>query len=408
MLAKLFKQYYKKISPNALNVRDFEKREFAYMPFNKQTMIRHLSFTSPEQLKSLLEKETPLHVYYSSAYYENPSAPEMEEKNWLAADLVFDIDADHIYTPCKERHDTWRCLDCGHADKGMAPDKCPKCGSKKIDSESWVCDQCLEVAKGEALKLIEDFLSNDLGFSIKEMEIVFSGHRGFHVHVESPSALTLDVDARRELADYVRGLGIGLNFHGFSKVSNLLIGPSISDSGWRGRLARGFYDFLSKVDEETLLKLKMPKKWVKYFMDNRERIMAGLLQNPPYWSWLKISPSSLDKILSKAVECVACKIDERVTIDIKRLMRLPNSLHGKTGLIAVKIPYTKLDSFEPFKEASLLRGEVVKLKVIRMPEIKLGGVSIGPYKDEVVKLPIEIAIYLLAKGVGEPIEGIEL
>jgi len=402
---KLFKLYYKNLKPDDLNVKGFEKREFAYMPFNKQTMIRHLGFSNPKQLKQLLEEEVPLHVYYSSAYYENPSAPEMDEKTWLAADLVFDIDAEHIQTPCKEQHDHWKCLDCGEGGKGMAPDKCSRCGSKKIESESWVCDCCLEAARSEVLKLIEDFLTSDLGFSIKEMEIVFSGHRGFHVHVESSTAMTLDVDARRELADYVRGLGISTNFHGLMKVSGILVGPSLSDIGWRGRLARGFYDFLSKAEEADLLALRMSKSWVKYFMSNKEKILSGLLQNPPYWAWLRISPSGLEKIASKAIENVACRIDERVTIDIKRLMRMPGSLHGKTGLIAVRIPYTKLDSFDPFKEAAFFKKDTITLKVRHMPEIKLGGLLIGPYKDEVVKLPAEIATYLLAKGVADVYKG---
>lgn len=401
MLARLFKRYYREIPASALQVKGIEKREFAYVPFDKHAMIRHIGLNTPDELKSILQQEVPLHVYYSSAYYEAPGAQDMNEKLWLGADLVFDIDADHIPTLCKEEHDSWRCLDCGAEGMGMAPEKCFNCSSKKLESESWVCDSCLEVAKSETIKLIDDFLTSDLGFSIKELAVVFSGHRGFHVHVEDQAVLSLDVDARREIADYVRGWGISVIYHGFLKRGNLLVGPSFSDFGWRGRLARGFYDYLSKADEKELLKLKLPHKWVTYFALSKERILSGILQNPPYWSWLKVSTSSLDKMLPSVLENVACKIDERVTIDIKRLMRVPNTLHGKTGLVASKLPYGKLDSFEPLKDAAYFKEEGVKLKVRHMPKMKLGGNTVGPLKDAIVDLPMELATYLLAKGAAE-------
>jgi DNA primase catalytic subunit len=42
-------------------------------------------------------------------------------------------------------------------------------------------------------------------------------------------------------------------------------------------------------------------------------------------------------------------VDERVTIDPYRIMRIPNTLHGKTGLVARKV--TDLKKFDPINEA---------------------------------------------------------
>jgi DNA primase small subunit len=43
--------------------------------------------------------------------------------------------------------------------------------------------------------------------------------------------------------------------------------------------------------------------------------------------------------------------DEPVTSDIKRLIRLPSSLHGKTGFRVVPLEREELDEFNPFRDA---------------------------------------------------------
>jgi DNA primase small subunit len=85
-------------------------------------MVRHRGFKNAEDLNSFIRVTVPLHAYYSSAYYERPEE-EMDKKGWLGADLTFDIDADHIKTPCGKIHDTWTCVKCGFCGKGPSPEK---------------------------------------------------------------------------------------------------------------------------------------------------------------------------------------------------------------------------------------------------------------------------------------------
>ncbi|MDK2854743.1 MAG: primase small subunit, partial [Thermococcaceae archaeon] len=56
---------------------------------------------------------------------------------------------------------------------------------------------------------------------------------------------------------------------------------------------------------------------------------------------------SLSTTFSKAY------FDGRVTVDVKRILRLPSSLHSKVGLIATYIGNSEreLESFNPFKDA---------------------------------------------------------
>jgi len=77
-------------------------------------MLRHKSFKTPDAFRNFFVSLIPADVYYSCAYYENPEA-DMSRKGWLGADLIFDIDADHIPTHCSKVHDKWVCGDCGFA-----------------------------------------------------------------------------------------------------------------------------------------------------------------------------------------------------------------------------------------------------------------------------------------------------
>jgi DNA primase catalytic subunit len=60
-------------------------------------------------------------------------------------------------------------------------------------------------------------------------------------------------------------------------------------------------------------------------------------------------------------------VDERVTVDPYRVMRIPNTLHGKTGLIARNISDT--EKFDPLKEAlSFEPEEYMKIMKINLHE----------------------------------------
>src|SRR5580693_2242003 len=77
--------------------RAIARREFALFPFTSETMMRrHSAYPSVEEFRGYFRREAPRHAYYSSAYYEHPDHPKMAEKEWLGADLIFDLDADHL------------------------------------------------------------------------------------------------------------------------------------------------------------------------------------------------------------------------------------------------------------------------------------------------------------------------
>jgi hypothetical protein len=90
-IQRKFAEYYEEHGSKILPPPAVEKREFGFLMFKEKMMIRHKAFKGMEDFASFVKKVVPPNVYYSGAYYERPEA-EMDEKGWLGADLIFDID----------------------------------------------------------------------------------------------------------------------------------------------------------------------------------------------------------------------------------------------------------------------------------------------------------------------------
>ena len=204
-----FAEFYNSPSTVIPSPVGFAQREFAFLLFKERVMVRHKGFANPKAFTLVIKERIPSDVYHSCAYYENPEA-DMDKKGWSGADLVFDIDADHIPTTCNKIHDEWKCgnKDCGFNGKGITPEECPICGGVKFETKTWACDHCIDSTRQETRKLL-DMLTNDFGFSEDEIHTFFSGHRGFHIHVENEAVRSLDAVARKEIVDYVLGIGLG-------------------------------------------------------------------------------------------------------------------------------------------------------------------------------------------------------
>jgi DNA primase small subunit len=400
-----FSEYYKQQSVSIKAPSSLEKREFGFLLIEKKVMLRHKGYRDVGALRSSLTATVPSDVYYSSAYYERPEE-EMKAKGWLGADLVFDIDADHIPTPCATFHDLWVCTGCGASGRGIHPVTCPSCGKGKFKEKTWPCEICLEASKAEAIKLV-DVLTEDFGFSSNELTVAFSGHRGYHVHVESEYVRGFDSLARKEIVDYMMGIGLEAEFHGLGKSSSpdrRVSGPDLNDRGWRGRLAKGTYDFLLTASKEDLIKAGLKTVHVNLLLNHRDKILKSWNEKGPWGTIKNISPETWRKIAQYGVETQSVKIDTVVTPDINRLIRLPNSLHGKTGLKKVEFPISNIEGFDPLKSAVAFKGGYVTVHVSDAPEFRVEDVIYGPFKRQKVELPTAAALMLVCKGVAKVVQ----
>lgn len=393
-----FAEHYKQNLNSIKPPTSMEKREYAFLLFKEKTMVRHRGFNHAEAFREALLKSTPSDVYYSSAYFEKPEA-EMDAKGWLGADLVFDIDADHIPTPCDKQHDMWKCRNCGALGKGTRPDKCPKCDGSKFTEIGWLCETCLGSAKEEAIKLV-DVLEQDFGFSTREMRLAFSGHRGYHVHVEEPSVRTLDSIARKEIVDYVAGTGLELATYNISTGH----APSLEEPGWGGRIAKGVYDFMLSATREQLENVGLKKRSATQVLKERDRILESWKTKGPWKMLSGIGPESWKKILQQGILKQSVKIDTVVTTDVHRLIRLSNTLHGETGLKKVEFGAGEIERFDPLKSAIAFTDGTFQVEVAEAPQFRLGDTIYGPFNNQKTELPTAAAMFLLCKGVAKALE----
>ena len=404
-IEKAFCSYYERNFSSIIAPVMIEKREFGFV-LHKQGMARHKAFRSEDELKHFMHESAPSDAYYSCAYYADPEA-EMEKKGWIGADLVFDIDADHIPTTCGKVHDEWTCSLCGFVGKGITPDECPACRGQKFEVKTWPCVECLDSAKFETIKLL-DMLQTDFGFLQSEIHVFFSGHRGYHVHVENAVVQELDTMARKEIVDYVTGLGFNDGFNNLDRKKKIEprfpTAPRLGDYGWHRRLARGMYDFILNSKEEDLVKIEVSKRISELILRNRDAILKSWEDVGPYRAVKGVGLETWRRIVEHCVASLTAKIDTVVTTDIHRLIRLTGALHGKTGLKKIACPISNIQAFDPFKSAVAFKEGVATVSVSSVPEFRLGEETFGPFMNQKVELPTAAAVLIVCKGRGEVID----
>lgn len=379
-------------------------REFGFVLFS-EGVVRHKKFESVEELTCFLRQHVPLDVFYSCAYYEDPEA-DMDKKGWRGADLIFDIDADHIPTACEQLHDIWVCISCKFSGKGFVPERCPICGGDKFDVKTWPCETCLASAKEETIKLL-DMLTDDFGLSEDDIHVFFSGNRGYHIHVECDIVRDLDSTARKEIVDYVSGIGLELP----------LIIPEIEDleeslnfrnlsSGWSRRLFLELQKSLRDANEQKLKEIGLNKETVNILINNKGIVLKSLQEDSVWPPIKRIGPKTLRKILEYVALRCSAKIDTVVTTDVHRLIRLPETLNSRTGFKKTEVQVSELDNFDPFKDAIAFNRGTVKVMVSDAPKFRIGDSVFGPYREKTVELPIAAALLLVCRGRAEVIDDV--
>jgi len=390
-IKEAFRRYYRSHS-SLVFVPEIERREFMFMDF-QGTVKRHIRIRNIDELRFKLENEAPLHSYYSVATYEDPGAKDMGSKGLKSAELLFDIDTDLLEVACRREHDHWRCESCGNKGPWPAPEKCPECGSKRIKTFKWICPVCLEAAKKEAFKLM-DILSSDFGIKQESILVAYTGNRGYHIRVRDKRAMDLDKISRREIADHLSGFGMDPMSFVVSREGVSL--PKIDEGGWRGRFSRLL---LSIVDGS-------PPDWVNEktssYIKSIPMLKDAILEGKRLFGIGSKAVRMLRGLVIKMRDELGVRIDVDVTSDPHRFTRIPNSLHGKSGLRAVTLTPLELEFFDPLTMAIGLKGGDLKVKIVEpVPEFELGGAKFGPYDEgSEMRLPIETATFIVLKGRG--------
>ena len=330
LIRELFKNYFSSIELELPD--DFILREFAFQDYHSRKYIRHISFQSIASLREYLIRKTPLNSYYSAAIYRDPAATNMEDKGLIGAELMFDIDVDHI--------------------KG-----CNATGLE-INGKTihLITNRCFELGKDHELKLL-DILQEDFGFSRNEIMVYFTGNRGFHtvVRPEDKEWLELGSPERREIIDYIKGIGLDVNIL-IPKRRGVRVTESLKRcGGWRRRI----FASISNIEE-------------------------------------------LKENLEAHIEASRVEIDEQVTQDLSRLVRIPRTINGKSGLpVRVFKSNSDLISFSYGIFLSPFKGNALVRSLITVKGIKVLEYQIDLVKDQTILIPAPVAIYLGLNGAVE-------
>ncbi len=393
-IMNMFSKHYREASL-AMPER-FSKREFGFMFYERHGMTRHVGFSSRAALKKYLVDNAPAHVYYSSAYYERPSAPTMQEKKWLGADLIFDLDADHA--------------------RG---------------AEGLPYEKMLERVKNEVIRLVDEFILGDFGFDAEDIRIVFSGGRGYHIHISEPSVTGLSSHERREIVDYITGTDLDMDWVFPAKAVEISkFGERVNifrkrrmvkatDGGWLSRIRGGIDKLFAELDNLEPIQRKrrlaqiieeggsrMGKKTLDNLYDELFKGEVGKRGADRMRDEDNFEVFSDDRHLNAFLEfmrmgmavSVAGETDEPVTSDIKRLIRLPSSLHGKTGFEVVPLERDELESFDPFRDAvpKAFGNEGVRIVCDEPTSLVLRDESFS-LDAGVSKVPEFVAVHLLCR-----------
>lgn len=414
--------YYKEKKENITFINSFTQREFGVIPWTKEPiMMRHMSFINKESLINFLINNGPKHVYSSGALYDLPESQNMAGKGYQKCDLIIDVDVDHFYTPCKDKHDLWICKNCGKLGRGM-PNKCPACKKLRLKTLPWICEDCLDSAKKEIIKLIYNFLIPDFDIDLSQMKIAFSGHRGYHLKVENEKIRTLTSNERREITDYITGENISFEVLGLQERTQSIFGFFKQTIGWPQKIIRRIEEILRKpnLEIENLLSDKrtfnLNKNLVKSLLSYKEDFL-NMLNNEQKNNWTieGFGLNTWHKFLNTIVSEIGIEVDTPVTIDIHRLIRYPGSLHGKTGFKVQELYPDQLEDFYPLDEPNEKLDPIVfesekkitqKIKIIEpnVPATKMKGETHGPYvQGEIIEVPHHIAVFLLCKGVAKTV-----
>ncbi|MCD1293832.1 DNA primase catalytic subunit PriS [Methanocella sp. CWC-04] len=382
-LKQKFREYY---SENPVYPPpELPDREWGFILFDETpgvAMRRHKSFNTVGELSDYLSGMAPRHAYHSTAYYTHPAAPTMVEKKWQGADLIFDLDADHL--------------------------------PGNFNSYS----EMLENVKKEIIRLIDEFLIDDMGFREKDMDIVFSGGRGYHVHIRDEKVRSLKSPERREIVDYVLGTGLDPeNMFVRSRMTGIWRIRGFDDDkkgsyGWNMRVARYIASKLQEIG-------KMPEKEARenlrrFGLDKNLKKVLEMARNPESYETIlnkgliELSPGNMENFFKNMLAGtiddfkvdLAGKTDEPVTADIKRLIRLPGSIHGGSAFRVTPLVRDRLETFNPLNDAIIFSDSPVRVLVTKPQQVEIKD-KVYRVSEGVGRLPENVAMFLMCRGCAE-------
>ncbi len=299
-LSDLLKTYYRHhYSPENLfrliSEKSFRRREFGFDILGSH-FVRNRSFQKPEHLKEYLYTFSVAGAYLGGEYSSplrakrgKREAITIHDAEWVGRELIFDLDINE-YDPVRT------------------------CGCKGKNA----CNICWGLLQ-DASRIIDETLREDFGF--EQIYWLFTGGRGYHCWVTDPKAFVLDHEQRAGIVGYMQLIHDPL---GEQRVEDI----SINGEQLRKRIFRILAQkFILEAPSSAFEEIGIKKKAL-------ETLRAKAIAFEQLDNYYSIIPSKAkDSFLPQLIKYRYPRIDHKVTIDVKRLIRLPESVHIRTKLL---------------------------------------------------------------------------
>jgi len=268
-------------------------REFGFDHIGRGPNDRYRIFQNSNDLRKFIRIRTPFAAYSSVAFYNKPQ----HRRGWIKAELVFDVDAKDI--PIRS------------------------CGCDNV------CEICLDQAKDIVHRLV-DTLQGDLG--LKNIYVIYSG-RGYHIRVLDDRVMRINSDVRGQVVKYIVAADV-------PKIDTFFTIPFAYPKVFTERAKMALLYLNSDMEIEGVI-----EKTIKDSIKHRKLIEED--------DWVnfkrKIGPRVFKRLIQGISSLNMSLVDAKVSIDLKRILRLPSSLHSGVSMKCTEIK--NLETFDPFEDA---------------------------------------------------------
>jgi DNA primase small subunit len=283
---------------NSLNQREFGFDHLGRGPNDRYRVFRNIDY-----LRKFMRYRSPFAAYSSVAFYHKPQRRD----GWIKAELVFDVDAKDI--PVRS------------------------CGCDNV------CEICLNQAKEIVIDIL-DTIQGDLG--LNDIHVVYSG-RGYHIRVLDETIMGMDSDVRAQIVKYIVGSDVPQSEYSSNGLAYNLEHftiPFAYPLVFTRRVEQAIYNLTPTMEIDGV-----NEKLIKDVIKNRMLIKSGewgVFRN-------KIGPIRYKKLIKGIASLNLSLVDAKVSIDLKRILRLPSSLHSGVSMICTEVQ--NLKTFDPFLDA---------------------------------------------------------
>jgi DNA primase small subunit len=161
-------------------------------------------------------------------------------------------------------------------------------------------------------------------------------------------------------------------------------------------LERGEDDAVEYLSDFEGVGEKSARAIYNVVQNNTEAVKSGNVDVHP--AFLKVAR----RYVAETVEAENAPIDEPVTTDTNRLIRLPGTLHGGSGLRVRRLTREQLDDFDPLVDAvpDSFVGHDITVDVQEERTVELLGETLT-VTPGVQSVPEYAGVFLMARGTAE-------